>query len=102
MLEGGVEVGVLGDAGVTWTSVATGGLVHVPAWAYHGFRNVSDSLCRIQLTCGAGLESFFLECGIPLADGALPSFAPPAPEDIARVSEISALHGSYFLPMERY
>lgn len=99
---GRIEFGMHGESGVTWTPVAEGGLVHVPSWAYHGFRNVSNAMCRIQLTCGAGLEGFFLECGIPIATDAIPAFVPPAPEDIARVTEVAAKHGSYFLPMERY
>ncbi len=99
--EGAIEFGRHGETGVTWTPVAQGGLVHVPSWAYHGFRNVSDAMCRIQLTCGAGLEGFFIECGVPIDGGNLPTFSPPAPDDIARVIEVSAKHGSYFLPMER-
>lgn len=99
---GQIDFGLGREAGIVWTPVAAGGLVHVPAWAYHGFRNVSTALCRIQLTCGAGLEAFFDECGLPLPERATAEFTPPTPEDIARVMAVSAKHGSYFLPMDRY
>jgi hypothetical protein len=68
----------------------------VPNWAYHGFRNPQTVPAKIQLTCAAGLEGFFRECGIRVDPRTtLPAGAPSASE-IERVAAIGVKHGSYF------
>jgi quercetin dioxygenase-like cupin family protein len=59
VLDGSAEFGRLGENGEEWLPIATGDVVNVPNWSYHGFRNSGDSPARIQLTCPAGLEAFF-------------------------------------------
>jgi quercetin dioxygenase-like cupin family protein len=98
VLDGSAEYGRLGENGEEWLPIAIGDVVNVPNWAYHGFRNASSSPARIQLTCAAGLEAFFRECGIPAPPGSTPSGARPSEIDIQRVASIAAKHGSFFFP----
>jgi len=71
-------------------------VVNVSNWAYHGFRNSGLVPARIQLTCTAGLEPFFRECGVRVEAGQTPSAEPPSASEIERVATIAAKHGSYF------
>jgi quercetin dioxygenase-like cupin family protein len=96
VLEGAAEFGRLGENGEEWQAIAVGDVVNVPNWAYHGFRNTSHALARIQLTCAAGLEPFFRECGIRVEPGEAPNPTPPSAAEIERVATIAAKHGSYF------
>ena len=96
VLDGSAEFGRLAQNGEEWLPIATGDVVNVPNWAYHGFRNSGDSPARIQLTCAAGLEAFFRECGIEVEPGSMPSGTPPSSGDIERVAAIAAKHGSFF------
>lgn len=96
LLDGSAEFGRLGENGEEWLPVAFGDVVNVPNWAYHGFRNAGTSLARIQLTCAAGLESFFRECGIRVEPGSVPRGEAPSAGEIERIAAIAAKHGSYF------
>jgi quercetin dioxygenase-like cupin family protein len=96
MMEGSAEFARLGVSGEEWLPLVTGDIVNVPSWAYHGFRNASGAPARILLTCAAGLEAFFRECGTPVVSGAALPVGPPAAADIHRVAAIAAKHGSYF------
>lgn len=77
VLEGEIEIVFRGE-----TLVARAGeMVHVPANAPHGFRNVASSPARLLCICApAGQEEFFLEVGAPLPtrDAALPTLDPDA------------------------
>jgi len=97
VLEGHAEFGRLASNGAEWLPVEPGDTVHVPSWAYHGFRNTSDASARVLLTCAAGLEPFFRESGIPVMPGMRQPPKPPSPADIERVTAIATKHGSYFL-----
>ena len=68
----------------------------MPNWAYHGFRNSGRIPARIQLTCAAGLEPFFRECGVTVEPGRALNAEPPSASEIERVAMIAAKHGSYF------
>jgi hypothetical protein len=94
--EGAAEFGRVGRDGEEWMRIAAGDVVNVPNWAYHGFRNTGAQPAKIQLTCAAGLEAFFRECGVPVRSGATLPALPASPADIQRVGEIAARHGSYF------
>jgi quercetin dioxygenase-like cupin family protein len=96
VLDGSAEFGRLGKNGEEWLPIAPGEVVNVPNWAYHGFRNSSSSPARIQLTCAAGLEAFFRECGIQAEPGSAPGGAPLSKAAIERVAAIAAKHGSFF------
>jgi quercetin dioxygenase-like cupin family protein len=96
VLEGAAEFGRLGPTGEEWLPIRVGDVVNVPNWAYHGFRNSGTTPARIQLTCAAGLEEFFRECGIRVAPGSASAAGPPSAVDIERVVTIAAKHGSYF------
>jgi quercetin dioxygenase-like cupin family protein len=96
VLDGSAEFGRLGENGEEWLSIAVGDVVNVPNWAYHGFRNTGHSLARIQLTCAAGLEAFFRECGLRVESGSAPSGTPLSGAEVERVATIAAKHGSYF------
>ena len=96
VLDGSAEFGRLGENGEEWIPIVAGDVVNVPNWAYHGFRNSGTSPARVQLTCAAGLEAFFRECGIQATPGSAPSGTPPSGGDIARVASIAAKHGSFF------
>jgi quercetin dioxygenase-like cupin family protein len=96
VLAGSAEFGRLGKHGEEWLAIASGDVVNVPNWAYHGFRNSGNSPVRIQLTCAAGLEAFFRECGIEAEPESAPSGAPLSNADIERVATIAAKYGSFF------
>ncbi len=96
VLEGAAEFGRLGSTGEEWLPIKVGDVVNVPNWAYHGFRNSGTTLARIQLTCAAGLEEFFRECGIRVAPGSAIAAGPPSAVHIERVVTIAAKHGAYF------
>ena len=96
VLDGSAEFGRLGENGEEWRPIATGDVVNVPNWAYHGFRNSGSAPARIQLTCAAGLEAFFRECGIRVEPGTTPNGAPLSGAEIERVATIAAKHGSFF------
>ena len=96
VLEGAAEFGRLGSPGEEWLPITVGDVVNVPNWAYHGFRNSGSTLARIQLTCAAGLEPFFRECGIHVAPGSAIAAGPPSGAEIERVVAISAKHGGQF------
>lgn len=96
MLDGSIEFGRLGANGEEWLPLIMGDVVNVPNWAYHGFRNSSESPARVQLMCAAGLEPFFRECGIPAEPGSAPRGAALSGADIERVVTIAAKHGSFF------
>ena len=51
---------------------------------------------KVQLTCAAGLEAFFRECGIRVEPGTTLRASPPSASEIERVGAIAAKHGSYF------
>jgi quercetin dioxygenase-like cupin family protein len=96
VLDGAAEFGRLGENGEEWRPIARGDVVNVANWAYHGFRNSGSSPARIQLTCAAGLEAFFRECGIQVEPGSTPTGAPVSGAAIERVVTIAAKHGSFF------
>jgi quercetin dioxygenase-like cupin family protein len=96
VIEGAAEFGRLGSTGEEWLPINVSDVVNVPNWAYHGFRNSGTTLARIQLTCAAGLEPFFRECGIHVAPGSTIAAGPPSGAEIERVVAISAKHGGYF------
>jgi mannose-6-phosphate isomerase-like protein (cupin superfamily) len=96
LLEGSAEFGRLGENGEEWLPLRLGDVVNVPNWAYHGFRNSGSVPARIQLTCAAGLEPFFRECGVPVEPGRILSAESPTASEIQRVATIAAKHGSYF------
>ncbi len=96
VVDGTAEFARVGANGPEWVPISAGDTVHVPGWAFHGFRNGSNSNTRILLTCAAGLESFFRGTGLPVAAGAeLPS-GPPSSEHIAQITreelKISCFH----------
>jgi mannose-6-phosphate isomerase-like protein (cupin superfamily) len=96
VVEGSAEFGRLATQGEEWLPIAAGDVVNVPNWAYHGFRNPKEVPAKIQLTCAAGLEVFFRECGTPVAPGATLRAAAPSASEIERVVAIGIKHGSYF------
>lgn len=97
--EGAAEFGCMGPDGTEWFTVGLGDTVHVPSWAWHGFRNTSAAPARIVLTCAHGIEPFFGEAGIPVAPGTpLPS-DPPAQSAIERVITLAIKDGQRFAPM---
>jgi quercetin dioxygenase-like cupin family protein len=100
VMEGAAEFGRLGTNGEEWTPIAAGDVVNVPNWAYHGFRNPTAVGAKIQLTCAAGLEGFFRECGIRVNPGTTLSANAPSASEIERVAAIGVKHGSYFYAPE--
>ena len=96
VLDGSAEFGRLGENGAEWLPIETGDVVNVPNWSYHGFRNSGNSAARIQVTCAAGLEAFFRECGIRVEPGSAPSGVGQSAADTERVAAIAAKHGSFF------
>jgi mannose-6-phosphate isomerase-like protein (cupin superfamily) len=100
VMEGEAEFGRLGSNGPEWTPITPGDVVNVPNWAYHGFRNLNTVPAKIQLTCAAGLEGFFRECGIRVDPGTTLSPSAPSASEIERVAAIGVKHGSYFYAAE--
>ena len=97
--EGEAEFGLPGREGTEWFKVGLGDTIHVPSWAWHGFRNTSHAPARIVLTCASGIERFFDETGIPVAPGVpLPS-DPPTPAAIERVIHLAIKDGQRFALM---
>jgi mannose-6-phosphate isomerase-like protein (cupin superfamily) len=96
LLEGSADFGRLRDDGEEWLPLRFGDVVNVPNWAYHGFRNSGLVPARIQLTCAAGLEPFFRECGVRVEPGQARNAGPPSGSEIERVATVAAKHGSYF------
>jgi len=96
VVEGSAEFGRLTTNGEEWLPIVIGDVVNVPNWAFHGFRNPNALPVKIQLTCAAGLEAFFRECGIRVDSRMTLPVGAPSASEIARVAAIAAKHGSYF------
>jgi len=94
--EGSAEFGRIATNGEEWLPIAIGDVVNVPNWAYHGFRDPNAVAVKVQLTCAAGLEAFFRECGIRVEPGTTLRAGAPSASEIERVGAIAAKHGSYF------
>lgn len=83
--------------GAETVTLRSGMSARLPIGTAHGFRNDSASEARILFTAApAGIENFFFEAGIEVADGA----APPGvfnPEQRQRVLETATHYGIQFL-----
>lgn len=97
VLEGELEFWAEGGAGGgTWTRVAPGGVVFLPADLPHTYRNVGSTPSRhLVLTTPAGFERFFSACGELFA-----AAGPGAPPDMDAIVRVSADHGiEYLVPL---
>jgi quercetin dioxygenase-like cupin family protein len=97
VLEGEAEFGRMGPNGEEWLKALPGDAVNIPSWTMHGFRNTSGSVVRILLTCNAGMEAFFREAGVPVAQGGSLPVGPPSPTEIERVIGIAIRRGQRFM-----
>ena len=85
-LEGRVEFFFNGE----WREVPMRTLVFIPRGTVHTFRNIGDRpLVQLIHTSPSGFETFFARCAA--------EFAKSGPPDMARIVEISAEHGIYFV-----
>ena len=96
VLDGQPEFAVSGPGDLAWRVAGPGDMVNIPPHALHGFRNHSDRVVKVLITCAPGLGRFFEEAGVPLADGE--SACPhPGPEAVQRVLAIAEKHGQCFI-----
>jgi mannose-6-phosphate isomerase-like protein (cupin superfamily) len=85
-LEGEVEFFIEG----AWRAVAVGTAVFIPRGTVHTFRNSGTAPLKMLIqTTPAGFETFFARCA--------EEFATSDPADMARIVEISAEHGIYYV-----
>lgn len=86
VLEGAVEF----FQGGQWTAASPGTVVFMPKHEVHTFRNVGSTPLRLLITTvPSGFENFFAKCSQEFAKGGAP--------DMARITEIAAEHGIYFV-----
>lgn len=77
--------------GERWTEVPVGSVVYAPRGTIHTFRNVGETPLRMQISVSpSGFEEFFAECAQVFGQERSPDFA--------KVVEISARHGIYYVP----
>lgn len=76
----------------------TGSFTHIQRGVVHKYKNIGKATGKLLVTgVPAGLENFFEEAGIPIADEK--RFTPPSsPIDIARIVDVSEKHGIYYVP----
>jgi len=85
-MEGRVEFFLGGE----WREVPMRTVVFLPRGTVHTFRNIGDRpLVMLTHTAPSGFETFFARCAA--------EFAKPGPPDMARIVEISAEHGIFFV-----
>jgi quercetin dioxygenase-like cupin family protein len=96
VLEGHPEFAYVAEGVVHWKRLSPGEMFNIPPHAVHAFRNPSDSPARCLLTAHAGMESFFVEVGVPVPCEP----APPAPHEIERLVAIAQKHGHQFLQQD--
>jgi quercetin dioxygenase-like cupin family protein len=74
-----------------WAEVPEGAAVYMPKGEIHAFKNVGEESGRLLITTApSGFEVFFGECA--------GEFAKAAGPDMAKIAEICARHGIYFVP----
>lgn len=89
VLEGEITFNVDGDRVVA----KAGMFANMPIGIPHSFKNESDQPARMLITVApAGLESMFMEVGVPLADGATTAL-PPTKEEIERLLHVAPQYG---------
>lgn len=73
-----------------WVEAGPGARVHCPRHSVHAFKNTGVEPARMLITTmPAGFEVFFARCA--------GEFAKPGGPDMARILEISAEHGIFFV-----
>jgi uncharacterized RmlC-like cupin family protein len=74
--------------------VATAGtFANMPVGTPHSFKNESNSTAKMLiLVAPAGLERMFIECGMPVAQGATTA-APPTKEEIEKLLAVAPKYG---------
>lgn len=74
--------------------VATAGVfANMPVGSLHSFKNESDRPARMLISVApAGLERMFIECGVPLAEGATTAL-PPTKEEIEKLLASAPSYG---------
>jgi len=96
-----VQEGAVVFRSETQQQAATAGtFVTIPkGGAIHCFKNESDSNARLLcIVRPAGLERFFAEVGIPVADNATLPAPAPAPDAAVRMMEVGKAYGQEFFP----
>lgn len=94
VLEGKFQFYV-GDRTITGTA---GTFVNIPSMLFHGWRNVGESIGRLQcLVTPGGMESFFMEAGHPVTDPAAPPI-PPTHADLERQLALTSKYGIEVMP----
>ncbi|MAT98263.1 MAG: cupin [Anaerolineaceae bacterium] len=96
VLEGAFEFSGQGDDGVSYAVQATAGaMLHVPGSVPHGYQNVGAASGRLLvISSPSGLELFYAELGVPVADAVQPATTLP---DMARVMAIGLKYRIEFL-----
>ncbi len=80
----------LSDGG--WTEAGPGAVVFTPRGTVHTYKNVGDTPARMLFTAlPSGFDVFFERCAT--------EFAKPGGPDMARIVEISAEHGIYYVDL---
>lgn len=81
-------------------TVTTGGFVYIPTGgAIHCFKNVSDKTARVLcVVMPAGLEDFFREFGVPVAQGEFPPPLIMTPEVQAKLEALNERFGQQIYP----
>jgi mannose-6-phosphate isomerase-like protein (cupin superfamily) len=102
VMEGEVTV----FCGETRTLAPTGSAVNIPSWAPHVFHNLSKKPARLMCTVSpAGLDSQFLEIGVPVATRTSPSPPVSAEQKADLMKKIPAVVEKYdgkVLPPEAF
>jgi hypothetical protein len=65
----------------------------MPIGSLHSFKNEGSKTAKMLISVApAGLEKMFLECGVPLAEGATTAL-PPTKEEIEKLLAIAPRYG---------
>ena len=77
-------------SGGNWTEVGPGTVVFTPRGTIHTYKNIGDIPAKMLLTASpSGFDVFFERCSV--------EFDKPGGPDMARILEISAEHGIYYV-----
>ena len=77
-------------SGGEWTEVGPGSVVFTPKETIHTYKNIGGTTAKMLLTASpSGFDVFFERCSV--------EFAKPGGPNMARIFEISAEHGIYYV-----
>ncbi|HEX6879325.1 MAG TPA: cupin domain-containing protein [Terriglobales bacterium] len=97
LLEGRLEIARVVNGVPEWMSAEPGDCIHVPGDVWHGFRNPGTVPARMLTLALGELGAFFEEAGKQLAPGEIP--APPTPEAVQHLREVSTKYRQAFFPV---